>query len=109
VEVPSDANQMRALVGKFLSIDDPVYVRIGRGPVPVIYNENCDVEIGKAITWFDGTDAAIIACGQMVWRALEAAKELEKRVSMLPLWTCIQLNLWMKRQFFLWLKNADVY
>jgi len=78
VEVPSDANQMRALVGKFLSIDDPVYVRIGRGPVPVIYNENCDVEIGKAITWFDGTDAAIIACGQMVWRALEAAKELEK-------------------------------
>jgi len=34
VEFLPTANQMRALVGKFLSIDDPVYVRIGRGPVP---------------------------------------------------------------------------
>ena len=78
VEIPSDANQMRALVGKLLTTEEPAYVRIGRGAVPIIYDENCDVNIGKAIKWFDGTDAAIIACGQLVYRALKAAKELEK-------------------------------
>lgn len=78
VEIPADANQTRALVGQLLATEKPAYIRMGRGAVPVIYEENCDVTIGKAVQWSDGSDAAIIACGQMVFRALDAAEELEK-------------------------------
>ena len=78
VEIPSDAVQMRGLVDAFLKDETPAYVRVGRGAVPVIYPEGTAVEIGKAIRHGDGKDVGIIACGQMVWRALEAAQMLEK-------------------------------
>lgn len=79
VEIPSDANQMRGLVDAFLETDTPAYIRVGRGAVPVIYPENVKVEIGKAVKWGDGKDVGIIACGQMVYRALDAAKMLEEQ------------------------------
>ncbi len=78
VEIPSDANQMTALTDELLKNDCPAYIRIGRGEVPVINERGSKIEIGKAISWYGGADAAIIACGQMVYRALEAAAALEK-------------------------------
>lgn len=78
VEIPSDAVQMKGLVDEFLKNETPAYVRIGRGAVPVLYPEDMKIEIGKAISHGNGKDIGIIACGQMVWRALEAAKLLEK-------------------------------
>ncbi len=77
VEIPSDANQMIGLVDAMLETETPAYIRVGRGGVPVIYPEGTKVEIGKSIKHGDGKDVGIIACGQMVWRALEAAKLLE--------------------------------
>ncbi len=77
VEIPSDAVQMRGLVDCFLADPTPAYIRVGRGAVPVIYPEGTKVEIGKAIRHGEGKDVGIIACGQMVWRALEAASLLE--------------------------------
>lgn len=79
VEIPSDANQMTGLVDAFLEDETPAYIRVGRGGVPVIYPENVKVEIGKAIKWGDGEDVGIIACGQMVSRALDAQKLLEEQ------------------------------
>lgn len=76
VEIPSDANQMIGLVDSLLKTETPAYIRIGRGAVPVLYPEDVTVEIGKAVYHGDGKDIAIIACGQMVWRALEAAELL---------------------------------
>lgn len=78
VELPADANQMKGLVTEFLKTKTPAYVRIGRGAVPVIYPEDVQVEIGKAVKWGDGRDVGIIACGQMVYRALDAARLLEE-------------------------------
>lgn len=78
VEIPADASQMTALVDEFLKTEEPAYVRIGRGAVPVVYKEDCTFKIGKAVKWFDGKDLAIITCGQLLWRALEAAKKLEE-------------------------------
>ena len=49
----------------------------GRGDVEDIYPEDVQVEIGKAITAREGTDAAIIACGEMVYPSLKAAELLE--------------------------------
>ena len=76
VEIPSDAVQMEGLVDVLLKDKTPAYIRVGRGAVPVIYPEGTKVEIGKAVRHGDGTDVGIIACGQMVYRALEAAGKL---------------------------------
>ena len=78
VEIPSDAVQMRSLVDAFLQDPTPAYIRVGRGAVPVIYPEGTKAEIGKAVWHGEGKDVGIIACGQMVWRALEAARLLEE-------------------------------
>lgn len=78
VEIPSDATQMRAVTAELLKAGRPTYIRIGRGPVPVLYSNGEDIRIGKANKWFAGHDAAVIACGQLVGRALEAAELLKE-------------------------------
>jgi len=57
--------------------DGPVYLRFGRLPVPVVYDESYDFKIGKGHTMIDGKDVTIIATGLMVSQALMAADVLE--------------------------------
>lgn len=78
VEIPSDAVQMEKLVEEFLKTEEPAYIRVGRGGVPVLYGEDTQIKIGQAVRWHEGRDAAVIACGQMVWRALQAANLLKE-------------------------------
>ena len=86
VEIPSDGEMMRGIVDEMLNTKAPAYIRIGRGAVPAIYPEGQKFIIGKAIRKGEGTDAAVITCGQMVWRALEAAKLLEKEGIHISVW-----------------------
>ncbi len=74
--LPADGKQMVALTAYLVSSREPAYVRMGRGPVPDVYGENLPFIPGKANVLREGSDIAIIACGEMVYRALEAAKEL---------------------------------
>ena len=79
VYLPSDHFQTAKLVEALLKDEKPAYIRVGRNPVEDIYTEdNCPFEMDKATVLTEGTDAAIIACGEMVRPALEAAKLLEK-------------------------------
>lgn len=78
VEIPSDASQMRTVIAELLKNGRPTYIRVGRSAVPVLYGKDATIRIGKANRWFSGRDAAVIACGQMVYRALEAAELLKK-------------------------------
>ena len=79
VYLPSDRFQTTKLVEALLKDEKPAYIRVGRNPVEDIYTEdNCPFEMDKATVLTEGTDAAIIACGEMVRPALEAAKLLEK-------------------------------
>ena len=79
VYLPSDRFQTAKLIEALLKDEKPAYIRVGRNPVEDIYTEdNCPFEMDKATVLTDGTDAAIIACGEMVRPALEAAKLLEK-------------------------------
>lgn len=79
VYLPSDRFQTAKLVEALLKDEKPAYIRVGRNPVEDIYTEdNCPFEMDKATVLIEGTDAAIIACGEMVRPALEAAKLLEK-------------------------------
>ena len=74
---PSDANSCKALIREAAKYDGPCYIRLGRAAVPVTYDEDCKVEIGKANTLRDGKDITLIATGIMVASALEAAEELK--------------------------------
>lgn len=79
VVVPCDYwETMKATKHIALKIDGPCYIRFGREAVPIITEEDSPFEFGKVAVFREGKDASIIACGMMVYWALEAAKELEK-------------------------------
>ncbi len=76
---PSDDVEAKAAVKAAIEFNGPVYLRFGRLAVPVINNnDNYKFELGKGIQLKDGKDITIIATGLMVYRALDAAAELEK-------------------------------
>ena len=67
---------MRAL----LTDTKPAYVRVGRNPVEDIYTEdNCPFEMDRAGVLCEGNDVALIAAGEMVKPAFDAAKLLEEQ------------------------------
>ncbi len=73
---PADAVSAKILLRKEFDRKGPAYIRLGRAGVPVIYDEDADLEIGKGALIRDGSDVAIIATGLMVTYALEAADAL---------------------------------
>lgn len=73
---PADDVSARALIKAAADYDGPVYIRLGRAAVPVMYEEGTKFEIGKACTVREGKDAAIIATGIMVDKAMAAAEIL---------------------------------
>lgn len=80
VYLPSDRHQTKHLVEALLEDDKCAYIRVGRNPVEDIYSEeDCPFEMDKATWLCTGSDAAIIACGEMVRPAFEAAKLLEDK------------------------------
>ncbi|HOP73184.1 MAG TPA: transketolase family protein [Thermoclostridium caenicola] len=76
---PADGVSTIALVKQAAKIDGPVYLRLGRLDVPIIYPEDATFEIGKGVTIKQGDDIAIIATGLMVEPAITAAKTLEEQ------------------------------
>lgn len=78
VFLPADGQQTKLLVGQLTDYNQAAYVRVGRAAVPDVYPaDKTDFEIGKAIQIHDGNDLTIIAVGEPVYHALEAAKRLE--------------------------------
>jgi transketolase len=79
VYLPSDHFQTRCLIEALLQDEKPAYIRVGRNAVEDVYEEgNVPFEMDKATVLCEGTDVAIIACGEMVKPAYDAAKLLEK-------------------------------
>ncbi len=81
VLVPADGPSTRALVNESLSIEGPVYLRLGRPAVPVLYGEGGfaapPFKAGGSVTLLAGRDATIVACGVMVAEAVTAAYRAE--------------------------------
>ena len=84
VIVPCDAVETRAVIYEIWDKPkSPVYIRMTRNKVPTILDENDKpihqrFTLGKSVTLREGNDASIIACGQMVAIAIQAAEELSK-------------------------------
>lgn len=79
VIMPADYWATRKLVAAAAKMYGPCYLRFTRDPIPLIYDEDETFEIGKAKLLKDGKDIAIIANGDTVHIALEAAEELAKQ------------------------------
>jgi len=75
---PSDDVSARKLLKAVAEFDGPAYVRLGRAATPVLYKEEKEFAIGKAVKLKEGKDATIIATGTMVAPALDAAELLAK-------------------------------
>lgn len=78
VIVPADARETTAATRTIAKTQGPVYLRTAREKLPVVTDESFDFNIGKGLVMRGGTDVAIIACGYMVAKSLEAADLLAK-------------------------------
>ena len=73
---PCDYNQTKEATMAAGEYVGPVYLRFGRPAWPIFMPEG-SFKIGKAILMNEGNDVTIIATGHLVWKAVEAAKQLE--------------------------------
>ena len=79
VIMPADYNAARKLTRAAAEFDGPVYLRFTRDAVPEIYGSEQEFTIGRAVQLREGGDAAIIAIGDTVRLAIEAADVLREQ------------------------------
>ncbi len=77
VYLPSDRHQTKKLMEALLQDQKGAYIRVGRNTVEDVYTEeNCPFEMNRATVLREGTDVLLVACGETVRPALEAAELL---------------------------------
>lgn len=74
---PADPLETAQAVRAAAGMEGPVYLRLSRMPVPAVHPPGYRLKIGRCATLREGGDVTLIACGTMVARALEAARQLE--------------------------------
>lgn len=76
VVVPADQEEARKAIQALIAQKSPGYIRTSKHEIAIITTRDAQFKIGQAITLKEGTDATIIACGNMVSSALSAAQAL---------------------------------
>jgi transketolase len=76
VVIPADPIAVHKLLPQIVSLQGPVFFRLCRNEVPVIFGDQYEPRIGKGIVLAEGRDVTIISCGVMVARCLQAAQDL---------------------------------
>ena len=79
IVVPSDPLAVAKLLPQVAEWKGPVYFRLNRNEVPVLFDDTYSPQIGKALTIREGKDVTLFCCGIMVSRSLEAADQLQKK------------------------------
>lgn len=79
VVVPADAIEAAEAVRAAARVYGPFYIRLSRPKTPIVYPEDYHFTLGKAVTMRQGQDAAVIATGIMVAKALETADILARQ------------------------------
>jgi len=75
---PVDFIEAKKATRALAATEGPIYMRTGRAPFPIITKDSDPFIIGKANILQEGKDVTIIACGLMVYEALQAAEILKK-------------------------------
>lgn len=76
--VPADATETKKAVFAAADWEGPIYLRLGRPDLPILFEASYDFQIGKAKVIKEGKDVSIFACGLMVWQAIQALDLLKK-------------------------------
>jgi len=79
VLVPAEGVETEAITKAAATLDGPAYIRLGRYPVPDLFDGSYRFELGKARVLREGGDVALVACGHMVNASLQAAELLAGR------------------------------
>jgi transketolase len=75
----ADAIETEKATRAVAQYNGPVYLRLSRAPVPIIFDDSYNFEIGKGVQLTEGNDVTIVATGYMVQKSLMAAEELKSR------------------------------
>jgi transketolase len=75
---PADGPETEAAIRAAARFDGPVYVRLGRPKVPVVFPEGSDFAIGRGVMLRDGRDLTFMTTGLMTAQAMTAARILEE-------------------------------
>lgn len=79
IVLPCDPRQTVKLVKLLVDYPHPVYIRVGRGSVPDVYeNDDFNVTPGKANTLLQGNDLTLIGTGETVYHTYQAGLHLQK-------------------------------
>ncbi len=78
VLAPADAAETIKMVEAAVEYEGPVYLRLNRNPLPDIYDEGYDFQIGMPSMVREGSDLVIFAHGILVYEAIEAANALNE-------------------------------
>lgn len=78
IVAPADNFETEQTVRKAAALSRPVYIRLGKKPMPFLNESNREFAFGKARVVREGDDLAIIATGETVYPAWQAAKALEE-------------------------------
>lgn len=73
VLVPADYQSAKQAIRIAATTPGPFYIRLGRAAVPVVYDSDTTLELGKSYVLREGTDVTLVAGGVEVAQALEAA------------------------------------
>lgn len=79
VIVPADSLEMEKAVEAAYYHEGPIYLRVGKLPVPIVTKQEDFFQIGKAISYREGSDVSILSTGIMLDESLKAAEELSRR------------------------------
>ncbi|MBI5554719.1 MAG: transketolase family protein [Elusimicrobia bacterium] len=78
VLVPCDFLEAKKATLAAAEIKGPVYIRLGREPLPILTTRETPFIPGQGLLMKEGKDITIIACGSLVFESLQAAVLLEK-------------------------------
>jgi transketolase len=78
VIVPADATQTRKAVLAAADIEGPVYLRLGKSEVPVLFDDHWIFETGRVVTLREGVDVTVFVTGILLSQAIEASSIVAK-------------------------------
>ena len=78
VVVPADISELRHAARAAVETSGPFYIRLPRGEIPRIFENDSEFQIGRARRISDGEDVAIVVCGFLVPEAIKAEALLKK-------------------------------
>lgn len=71
---PGDATEIRSILDATHEVEGPVYARMVRGDVPLLFEDG--ITVGKVRVVSTGTDIALVSSSVGTWEALTAARRL---------------------------------